>query len=909
MSTFTPNYNLEKPASGDDFKNFTTSYGNNMDIIDEHLGQGGGGSSVSWQQLQVTGDKIATITVSGIPQDVYSPNSQTFSMAISRANINSDEKYSTIFGKIKKWFADLKAVAFSGSYNDLLNTPTNVSDFTNDSGFVTSTVNNLANYYLKSETYTQAQVDALIGAISTISIEVVQTLPTQDIKTNTIYLVPKQTAGTQNVYDEYIYVNNAWELIGDTEIDLSNYVTTTDLATALQDYVTSTGLSTILANYYTSSQIDTLLGGKVNDVEVNGTSVVNGQGVAEVTVPTKTSDLNNDSGYLTDSDVSVTQVVSSGTKIATIDVDGTSTDLYAPAGGGGGSVNDVTVNGTSVVNAQGVAEVTVPDELSDLADDSTHRTVTDTEKNTWSAKVSDNPTFTEASTRANIASGETFATILGKIKKFFTDLKAVAFSGSYNDLSDKPTIPSAQVNSDWNANSGVAQILNKPSLATVATSGKSSDLNNDAGFITSSGSCASATDVTNAIKQGPWWTSGTSHNANALRGEVVFAYNEASQQNVPTTGTLVSFACKKNNYPFQFQSAYKYDALYYRRQNGDNSTWGNWREIIHSGNIGNQSVSYANTAGSAPANGGNADTVDNYHFYSERYVNVSEINQPTAGQAWAINIKTRDWNSDSEVVQLRCTGSNMSSTVIIHLLARTGNFWGYNTTYNNSGIQGAVVTVGNAINLHISLFSAITKVTVFKSWSGGSVETESLRSDYIDITEASFFANKPILHNTVETGKLTATEFQLTFPGLDFYDPIMEKHMYLIRPGTLSAERSIYLPNKNGTIALLSDISSRRYKENIIPLSDDEAKKLLDVEIVNYDYKEGVVEEDERYDQKGAIAEDVVNLIPNAVTYADIDGEQLPDGINYTKFIPYLIKMVQMQQKEIEELKAMIKGE
>lgn len=44
MSTFTPNYNLEKPASGDDFKNFTTSYGNNMDIIDANLGGGGGGN-------------------------------------------------------------------------------------------------------------------------------------------------------------------------------------------------------------------------------------------------------------------------------------------------------------------------------------------------------------------------------------------------------------------------------------------------------------------------------------------------------------------------------------------------------------------------------------------------------------------------------------------------------------------------------------------------------------------------------------------------------------------------------------------------------------------------------------------------------------------------------------------------
>lgn len=49
------------------------------------------------------------------------------------------------------------------------------------------------------------------------------------------------------------------------------------------------------------------------------------------------------------------------------------------------------------------------------------------------------PTFTEASTRANIASGEKLSTLFGKIKKFFTDLKTVAFTGSYTDLSNKPT--------------------------------------------------------------------------------------------------------------------------------------------------------------------------------------------------------------------------------------------------------------------------------------------------------------------------------------------------------------------------------------------------------------------------------------------------------------------------------------
>ena len=52
------------------------------------------------------------------------------------------------------------------------------------------------------------------------------------------------------------------------------------------------------------------------------------------------------------------------------------------------------------------------------------------------------PTFTQTTTRTNIASGEKLSALFGKIMKWFADLKAVAFSGSYNDLSDKPTIPS-----------------------------------------------------------------------------------------------------------------------------------------------------------------------------------------------------------------------------------------------------------------------------------------------------------------------------------------------------------------------------------------------------------------------------------------------------------------------------------
>jgi hypothetical protein len=50
------------------------------------------------------------------------------------------------------------------------------------------------------------------------------------------------------------------------------------------------------------------------------------------------------------------------------------------------------------------------------------------------------------------------------LKANTADLGATAFSNDYNDLDNLPTIPAAQVNSDWNATSGVEEILNKPTL-------------------------------------------------------------------------------------------------------------------------------------------------------------------------------------------------------------------------------------------------------------------------------------------------------------------------------------------------------------------------------------------------------------------------------------------------------------
>lgn len=116
--------------------------------------------------------------------------------------------------------------------------PTTTNELTNNSGFITNAVNNLTNYYKKTETYTQTEIDSLIANIKTITAEIVTSLPTASSTTyfNTskkIYLVLSNN-DSDDFYNEYITIlkdsEYFWEKIGDTKIDLTDYVKNTDYA-------------------------------------------------------------------------------------------------------------------------------------------------------------------------------------------------------------------------------------------------------------------------------------------------------------------------------------------------------------------------------------------------------------------------------------------------------------------------------------------------------------------------------------------------------------------------------------------------------------------------------------------------------------------------------------------------------
>lgn len=72
-------------------------------------------------------------------------------------------------------------------------------------------------------------VTAAIADITHFSAVIVDSLP-ETGDTNKLYLVDKKSDGTDNNgYDEYLFINGKWEMIGSTDIDLSGYLKTSDI--------------------------------------------------------------------------------------------------------------------------------------------------------------------------------------------------------------------------------------------------------------------------------------------------------------------------------------------------------------------------------------------------------------------------------------------------------------------------------------------------------------------------------------------------------------------------------------------------------------------------------------------------------------------------------------------------------
>lgn len=160
-------------------------------------------------------------------------------------------------------------------------------------------------------------------------------------------------------------------------------------------------------------------------------------------------------------------------------------------------VTDVQVGGSSVVNASGVAEITLPTftqvnsswtetDSSSPAYIQNKPTLATVATSGSYTDLANKPTIPDAQVQSdwNVTDTTSKAYVANKpdltIYAQTSNLSTVATSGSYTDLTDKPTIPDAQVQSDWaeTDSASKAYVANKPNLSTVATSGSYNDLSN-----------------------------------------------------------------------------------------------------------------------------------------------------------------------------------------------------------------------------------------------------------------------------------------------------------------------------------------------------------------------------------------------------------------------------------------------
>lgn len=420
--------------------------------------------------LQPIVNKIVSITIPTKTSDLT--NDSGF--------INKDVDNLTNYYKKTETYSQSETNTLLDNKADKSSIPTKLSQLDNDTGFVTNAVDNLTNYYLKSETYTKTEVNDLIGQIKTISIQVVDTLPTTG-ESNIIYLVPKE-GSKDDVYNEYIWVNNAWELIGSTQIDLTGYATEDWVNTQIANFLTESQITQLinnsLANYYTQEQVNNLLDNKAD----------------KSSIPTKISDLTNDSGYITksvdnlDNYYTETEINSLlGNKANTSDIPTKTSQLTNDSGYIDNTVNDLenyykkseTYNQTQVNNLlNNKADKTeIPTKVSELENDKGYISEIPIASATQlgGIKVGDNLVITKDGVLSSIggSTGTSDYNALSNKPALNTDNSAALEVNAQEEISGTVSLHKVSKTGNYN------DLLNKPNIPS-----KTSDLTNDSGFIT-----------------------------------------------------------------------------------------------------------------------------------------------------------------------------------------------------------------------------------------------------------------------------------------------------------------------------------------------------------------------------------------------------------------------------------------
>ena len=250
---------------------------------------------------------------------------------------------------------DTKASTSISTLQDLLNQSTTTEQNLKD--IIAS--GNLDKYV------TEPKLQEALAKIKTLNKEVVDTLPATG-QDDVIYLVKDSKGKANNVYLEYLWINGAFELIGSTEVDLSGYAKKSDLIP-----------------YAKTSEVDS----KISNIKI----------------PSKLSELTDDSTHRLVTDA---QRKAWDGKVDKVDGKGLSTNDFTNRDKAQIAESMAKIDGfnqyAQEINAKAEQALTnnaeldnkkadrteIKTKLSEMVDDSTHRTVTDSEKSTWNSKLS-----------------------------------------------------------------------------------------------------------------------------------------------------------------------------------------------------------------------------------------------------------------------------------------------------------------------------------------------------------------------------------------------------------------------------------------------------------------------------------------------------------------------------------------
>ena len=213
----------------------------------------------------------------------------------------------------------------------------------------------LSNVYTKKET--DSAIAAAIAAVGHLSREIVEVLP-EAAEENVIYMILREGGAGQDVYNEYMYINGAWEIIGDTSVDLTDYAKKEDIlvkSVSADFTVTEVGQLTLKAD--AAPKID---GSNISNINISNVvglqtaldskvAAVEGKSLISETLITKVENLaeiKRVSGEfaLTDGELSVSAIAAD--KITGLPA--ALADIETLKGAQSSYVKSVSVNGTTL---------------------------------------------------------------------------------------------------------------------------------------------------------------------------------------------------------------------------------------------------------------------------------------------------------------------------------------------------------------------------------------------------------------------------------------------------------------------------------------------------------------------------------------------------------------------------------